>query len=572
VEDTGVGIPQDKFEDIFKPFEQLVDSQEGGTGLGLKITKQLVELHGGMIWVESEVDKGSRFIFTINQEKGRQEQKARKEETAFFPSVGKRHHPSATITKSSNTPNVHFHSQVFAVPALQENTATLLRSSDNGESPSEKTTEEGNSPYRVLIVDDEAVNLQVLMHQLGSLPCVIDPLGSGEEVLGMMEKLSHYDLIIVDIMLPGISGLELCREIRKRYSLDELPILMMTAGHRENTIAVAFNTGANDYISKPFDRVELVSRVKTLVLMKRAVQEVRHKAEELKKLNDQLTQLNLSLEERIQERTLELKEINEMLGMRNQELSRLEAARRRLLADISHELRTPMTAIQGYVEAIVSGLVDDSQEQERYLNTVLSKARSLNRLIQDLIELSRLESRRSDMIFEVIPLSDLVAQIKDRFALDVDQAGLVYRFQLQFDPALLDKYQVIIDMERIIQVLTNLVFNSIKYTDVGGEIRIICELDLEKTKEDVVGELVIHVEDTGCGIAPEALPYVFDRFYKDKTQNTNHGAPRGSGIGLAIAKEIVEYHNGSISVQSVVGEGTRFTFILPLYQLERITP
>jgi signal transduction histidine kinase len=330
----------------------------------------------------------------------------------------------------------------------------------------------------------------------------------------------------------------------------------------------AFNAGANDYITKPFDRNELVSRVKTLILMKRAVQEVRSKAEELKKLNLQLTELNMSLEQRIQERTLELKEINEMLEMRNQELCRLETVRRRLLTDVSHELRSPMTAIQGYVEAIVSGLVDDPDEQRRYLNMVLSKARSLNRLIQDLFELSRLESRRSEMIFEIIPLSDLVTQIKDRFALDVSQANLTYRFQLECDPKLLDRYQVIIDMDRIIQVLTNLVFNSIKFTEAGGEVRIICEIETASKVENAAGELVVHVEDTGGGIPPESIPYVFDRFYRDKTQSTDHGIPRGSGIGLAIAKEIVQYHDGSISVKSVVGEGTRFTFTLPIYELE----
>lgn len=167
-------------------------------------------------------------------------------------------------------------------------------------------------------------------------------------------------------------------------------------------------------------------------------------------------------------------------------------------------------------------------------------------------------------------MSQLVLQIKDRFALDVNRAGLHYRFKLTFDPKFLDQYHVIIDMDRIIQVLTNLVFNSIKFTKAGGEVRIICEIDQASRRENTAGAMVIHVEDTGCGIAPESLPYVFDRFYRDKTQSAKQDAPRGSGIGLAIVKEIVQYHDGTISVQSEVSKGTRFTFTLPLYELDQL--
>lgn len=562
VEDTGVGIPKNKFDIIFKPFEQLLESGEAGTGLGLKITKQLVEIHGGKIWVESEVGKGSKFTFTISQTKG-------KHGHMFLHSLkNERDLKQLNVGKTSTNLSMVDYLSTYELQSVREIGATESCSSGDFSVIAKKPITEEDSYYRVLIVDDEAVNLQVVVHQLSSLSCKVDTAMSGEEVIKNIQELQHYDLIIADLMMPGMSGFELCREIRKRYQLDELPILIMTAGHRENTIVAAFNAGANDYISKPFDRNELISRVKNLILMKRAVQEVREQAKELQKLNQQLTELNLSLEQRIQERTLELKEMNEMLEMRNQELSRLESVRRRLLTDVSHELRTPMTAIQGYVEAIVSGLVDDPKEQERYLTMVLSKARSLNRLVQDLFELSRLESRRSDMIFEITPLSNLVVQIKDRFALDVKQAGLHYKFQLHFDTKLLDQYQVIIDMDRIIQVLTNLVFNSIKYTDVGGEVRIICEMESQSKVEDAVGELVIHVEDTGIGVSPDSLPYLFDRFYRDETQSVKQGTPRGSGIGLAIAKEIVQYHDGTIRVKSIVGKGTRFTFTLPLYQLD----
>lgn len=562
VEDTGIGIPEDKFEVIFKFFEQLEGRYVAGSGLGLKITKQLVEMHGGKIWVQSEEGKGSRFSFTIFHED--LEHKGMEENTFLSPQEWNRLESSnMTEISASNQ------SKVDQLAGVEEIASTSDFSQLAPDSGHEKMAGDDVFPCRVLIVDDETVNLQVVTHQLAPLSYVIDTVVSGEQVTSRIHALDNYDLIIADLMMPGMSGFELCREIRKSYTLDELPILIMTAGYREDTIIAAFNAGANDYISKPFGRNELLSRVKNLILMRRAVREVRRNAEEVTKLNLQLSELNTSLEQRIHERTLELEQMNQMLKMRNQELSRLESARRRLLSDVSHELRSPITSIQGYVEAIASGLVDAPDEQQRYLQMVLSKSRSLNRSIQDLFELSRLESRRSEMIFEITSLSKLIEQTKDKFALDVAQAGLEYSFQYAFNPNLMDQYHVIIDMDRIIQVLTNLVFNSIKYTAVGGRVGIVCEVNLEGKAEHTVGELVVHVDDTGYGIKSESLPYVFDRFYRERKQSVKDGVDRGSGIGLAIAKEIVQYHDGTISVKrSVVGEGTTFSFTLPLYQLE----
>lgn len=548
VADTGIGIPEDRFEDIFKPFEQLDRQDEAGAGLGLKITKQLVELHNGRITVQSKIGSGSRFSFTIRNG------------TVTGGKEKKPMHKSQNMNWELDVDRAGM-VRTEEVAVSLEKAAPLSAAKDSGSS--------AQQPYRLLVIDDEPVNLQVVIQQLAPLNCIVDTAASGEQVASRMNELQCYDLVIADLMMTGLSGYDLCLEIRKSYTLYELPILIMTASNREDTIVAGFSAGANDYISKPFGRNELLSRVHTLLLLKRAVQEVSLNAEELAKLNRQLTELNASLEQRIQERTIELEQTNEVLEHKHKELYRLELARRRLLSDVSHELRTPMTAIQGYVEAIVSGLVEEEAVKERYLQMVLTKALGLNRLIQDLFELSRLESRRSEMIFEIMPLHKLIAHIKDKFALDVAQAGLEYSFLQSLDAALLeDDCQVVIDLDRITQVLTNLVFNAIQHTPSGGRITISCEAADEHNVENAIGQLIIRVQDTGEGIYSDSLPLVFDRFYRE--QKTGRSSSyRGSGIGLAIAKEIVQYHDGVIDVESVVGEGSIFSFTLPLYRFEQ---
>src|SRR5690606_32052617 len=143
-----------------------------------------------------------------------------------------------------------------------------------------------------------------------------------------------------------------------------------------------------------------------------------------------------------------------------------------------------------------------------------------------------------------------------------------YRFDMRFAPEEVQDCQVVIDMDRIIQVLTNLVFNAIKYTPAGGQITIVADRNEEVRVENAVGELVIQVKDTGVGIEPDALPYVFDRFYRQTNAVNGTSGTSGSGIGLAIAKEIVQYHEGVITAASTVGEGSAFTFTLPMYQID----
>lgn len=274
-------------------------------------------------------------------------------------------------------------------------------------------------------------------------------------------------------------------------------------------------------------------------------------------LSRQLRELNTGLEQKIRERTAELERINRSLERMNEDLGRMETSRRHLLSNISHDLGTPMTLIQGYAEALIDGVVTQPEQQQKYLKLILGRITGLNRLISDLFQLSKLEARQ--MNFNIHPMStdELIQYFDERYELEMADAGLrfetaAYSFRSAVDPRGLVK----VDLDRIDQVLTNIIYNAVKHTPPGGMIQLQFIVDKQT--------LVVQVQDNGSGIAPEDLPYVFDRFYKkDKSRNTAGG---GSGLGLAIAKEIIDYHGGRIWAESRAGQGACIAFMLPLVE------
>lgn len=308
----------------------------------------------------------------------------------------------------------------------------------------------------------------------------------------------------------------------------------------------------------------MLARVETLMALKKAAKEALLNANELTLLNEQLIELNHSLEQKIVERTLELEVSNLDLERKNVELARMEAARRHLLSNISHELRTPMTAIQGYAEAIVGGVLNDPDKQKRYFRMILDKTLGLNRLVQDLFELSKLESRRSNMSLQMVDAEPWISRVCDKYGTDIRQAGL--GFQCDFLPAeeRLRSTSLVMDPDRIDQVLTNLVFNAIHHSDKGDTISLGFILVDSVRQGEVSVEMIVQVRDTGSGITPEGLPHVFERFYRDN-RDDGPATNQGSGLGLAISKEIVEYHEGRIWAESELDKGSVFYFTLPVH-------
>ncbi|MEM7180376.1 MAG: response regulator, partial [Spirochaetota bacterium] len=223
ISDTGIGIPEEKYQAIFRSFEQVDSASDrsfGGTGLGLTVTKQLVELHGGEISLVSQVGKGSTFTFTL---------------------------PVS-------------HEKAKSVDVEEEVVASVIDKGDDANSEAEIPI--GSSNYTIMIVDDEPINLQVLNNHLSLQKYSVLQANGGQEALNLLQDGDLPDLILLDVMMPKMTGYEVCRKIREKYNANVLPIVLLTAKNQVNDLVQGFIHGANDYLTKPFSKDELLTRIK----------------------------------------------------------------------------------------------------------------------------------------------------------------------------------------------------------------------------------------------------------------------------------------------------------------------
>jgi two-component system phosphate regulon sensor histidine kinase PhoR len=238
------------------------------------------------------------------------------------------------------------------------------------------------------------------------------------------------------------------------------------------------------------------------------------------------------------------------------ELRKLERIRRDFVANVSHEFRTPLTAIQGFAETLIAGALDDPQNRGRFLNIILEHARRLARLTEDLLKLSQMDADRLELEVDPVKVSQLVESCYETARHRAAEKELTLTLAPGFSQNLPD---VVGDARRLQEVLQNLLDNAIQYTLPGGKIVLSAEL-----KNDRV---VLTVADTGIGIPTADQPRIFERFYRvDAARSREAG---GTGLGLAIAKHLVEVHGGRIWVESEVGVGSRFHFSVPLFDSAR---
>jgi len=230
------------------------------------------------------------------------------------------------------------------------------------------------------------------------------------------------------------------------------------------------------------------------------------------------------------------------------ELRRLERVRSEFVANVSHELRTPLTCIKGYLETLLDGALDDRAHARRFLEVAGTHAERLDRLIDDLLELSNIESGRVTLVPMRLDLGDVVTGVAAMFERRTAQNHQTLEHAVPPDLA------VRADRDRLVQILVNLVDNAVKFTPEGGQVRI-------EAGPGPAGRVEVRVRDTGIGIPSTDLPRITERFYRaDKTRSREVG---GTGLGLAIVKHLVQAHGGELRIESALGHGTTVSFTLP---------
>jgi signal transduction histidine kinase len=375
---------------------------------------------------------------------------------------------------------------------------------------------------RILIVDDEPLVLDMVASYAGHIGFEARTVQNGLEALDRLRK-EPFSILITDIKMPEMDGFELMKAVRSEFP--DIHIIAMTGHGVSYTFTDVVESGATDFVPKPFSLDEMRAKLNRVVRERGLLRDLKQKSMELEKANE--------------------------------DLKRLDNLKSIFVSSVSHELRTPLTVIKEFISLMLEGHGGSlTEDQREYLGIARKNILRLTNLIDALLDFSRIESGKGlQLKFEPARLLEVVEDAAMTLAQVFEEKRVALENRL--DP---DIPQVLIDRNRLVEVLINLMNNGIKFTPTGGKITIDTRGVTEKRDY-----LKVVVSDTGIGIPPEDLLKVFDRFYQGQT-----GISMGSGLGLAITKEIIEGHKGFIQAESRLGSGTSFVFTLPLLMVSNI--
>lgn len=360
----------------------------------------------------------------------------------------------------------------------------------------------------ILVVDDNPKNLQIIALTLRELKYKLIIADGGQKAIELSDRY-QVDLILLDVMMPGIDGFEVCRVIKSKPQNNGTPIIFLTALGEKANLVKGFELGAVDYITKPFNKEELISRIKTHLDLKFA-------RDELQSVSNNLAESN--------------------------------AIKDKMFSVIGHDLRSPVGSIKMMLEFLLGNI--DSYDIQKIKETISSLSKTTDEvfnLLENLLWWARSQSGNLVIIPENIQLSSL---IRGLYYLNKESLSIK---NIRFESAIDNECMVFSDMNMLKTVLRNLISNAIKFTPQGGLIAIAAIED-----EDFVK---IKVSDSGVGIVEENLPKLFNEKQHFSSVGTNNEA--GSGLGLILCKNFVQANNGKISAESISGKGSTFTIEIP---------
>ncbi len=454
-------------------------------------------------------------------------------------------------------------------------------------------------PADILLVEDSPTQAARLEHLLQSNGCRTRVAANGRQALQALRERKPA-LVLSDVVMPEMDGYGLCRAIKSDPQFADIPVILVTSLIDAKDIVSGLECGADNFVRKPYAPEYLLKRIQHVLLnqalrraegsrfevgialylngQKHFINAERQQIldllistyeqavavnEELQAREQQISELNAHLERRAEE----LEAINQEIARKNVELQRASGLKSEFVANMSHELRTPLNAIMGFSEMLKDGLLGEVTERQRNsAAAIFDSGMHLLSLINDILDLSRIEAGKLELEYEKTDVSELlnnsVLMLKGRAS----------AHQIRLDVAVADADPVSVDRRKAKQIVYNLLSNAVKFTPDGGSVtlqaRRVPSVQAQGMQRvgnaplaDGHGYLEIGVTDTGIGIAPEDMGRLFRPF-----SQLDSGLTRkyeGTGLGLVLVKQLVELHGGALAVQSRVGQGTTFKVWLP---------
>lgn len=353
----------------------------------------------------------------------------------------------------------------------------------------------------ILVVDDTADNLRLIKAMLAPQGYRLSLVESGAKALEEV-MLHPPDLILVDVMMPGIDGYEVTKRIRSSPTLPFIPILLITA-HDHASVVKGLDLGADDFIRKPVSMEELTARVQSLLRLKHSVDE------------------------------------------------RDAIARQRedFVSRLAHDLRTPLLAADRMLELMQQGILGEpTKSMQEAIVTMIRSNRNLLTMVNTLLEVYRHDAGAKNLYFGALDIQELLKEVIEELQPLVIGKPIALAYQPPTSPNPESSLMIMGDRLELHRVFTNLIGNAIKFTSIGT---------ISVTTQSTKNHLNISVQDTGVGISPEYQKQIFNRF------RTGSHRAAGSGLGLYLCKKIVDAHHGKISLKSTLGKGSVFTVSLP---------
>lgn len=389
---------------------------------------------------------------------------------------------------------------------------------------------------RVLIVDDSSLVRGMYQAQLEEAGYEV--LTAADGIAAINETfLKMPDLILLDVHMPKINGYQVCRLLKDHATTKLIPIVIMTArdagGVIEDPQKWSFQTGADGFYGK--DEGSALIPVITEYLSKAPVRERSQAAGRAKAMTE--TEIMLALSELL----------DRQLYLDITRLKELDEKKDAFVANVSHELKSPLMIMKGFLENIRDGLYGAvTAQQNETIGLMLHTINRLSRLVKDILDISKIAAGKMKLQIANVDLRGILKSTHESFVIEASKNKIKFELELPKEPIIVSA-----DEDRLTQVVVNLTSNAVKYTPEGQEV--ILRLLASGT------EARVEVEDTGGGISEENQKKLFDKFERITTEKQE-----GTGLGLSIAKDIVDLHGGRIWLESALGKGTKFIFTLPL--------